>query len=273
MCRVGSVCLGALSSGVADAVAAFKEGKLHAFSLSRLALLTGDATCLLGGHLRAALAGALMGYSATPATSRRPRAGSPWSNFAFGRVHIKQGSLQSWIALSGRLAPAAARPLVVSSREDWVQVHCASRDLLMEVDVHPARRENHLHRSIEDIWRDQLRGQRSSVEALNRQLDAMRRSLGSSVGPIASSFMRRAEGALSLPTERGAIVTRLGRGGGSRLNNSASAARSGTCPAAVFASHCSRSQFEGDYAPLGWVLVEPATPLGVGSDFGASANG
>lgn len=258
MCKVGSISVGLLSRATAQALAAFRGGRQRVFRVAHTALLTGEAACFHGGHLRAALSQSAAAVRGNRALRSRPPQ-RRWSAFSFGATQLLQGRLDPWIACSGRMAPAAAHPLVLVSKEDWLQVHCGSDDLIIEVKVRPgASAALELH-SIDELWDEQLCSQRASAQALGRQVQAMRRRRGTGSGTEADAFMRRAEQALDLLDRGAAIVTRLGMGGGRREGNTDSAAGPGTCPAAVFtAERSGRGWREVDHAPLGWVLVERA---------------
>lgn len=258
MCRAGALPVGRLGPAVVDALAELRAGRQRVFRLAHAALQSGESSCLDGGHVRAALLAGL-GGRAPVARARTASAPSPWAGVGFGPVRLIQGHSSARIALAGRIAPAAAQPLVVASREEWLEVHCPGDELVMEVRLQPARVARH-SLPLDEAWRLQCEATRGAAGELTRQAQALRKMAARTPDGEAARFVQRAEAVLQAMEAQPLSLVRVGMGGGvpGGRRHADGRQRPGTVPAAVLSHPRAPGSSPGtDAVPLGWMQVEP----------------
>lgn len=257
MCRVGALPVGQLTPASSAALTEFLSGRMRAFRLAHAALQTGEATVLNGGHLRAALVTGLSRQTSMQPIRRGP-VDAPWRGVSFGAVRLTAGSFSSRIALAGRIAPAASRPLVFVSRQDWLQVQRPSDDAVMQVELHPMAAPN-LRASIDAWWALQLATGPQAAKDLAKALSGLAHGQSQQAQTEGARFVARAQAVLDGFDPQRAVLARIGVGGGlaHRPAKAPSRPTHGTVPAAVYA-HRGRNGRASlpDAAPLGWVLIE-----------------
>ena len=257
MCRSGALPVGKASPAVAQALYDLHAGRLRVFRLAHASLQSGEAACLDGGHVRAALV----------ATVRDCEAGSQhavakpslWAGISFGPLRVIQGKWSTQIALAGRLASTATQPLVMVAREDWLQVHCPSGEVVMATDLSRSRTPHHALPT-DEVWRAQCETGRKLAGELARQVRGLHRMAAMNPQGEAARFVQRANAALqSLDAQQTALV-RIGMGGGLHpgLRQSYGMHRPSTVPTAVLAHKGEQGGSPvTDAVPLGWMLLEP----------------
>ena len=253
LCRAGAVSVGRISPAVSNVLHGLSIGRQRVFRLAHAALHSGEVTSLEGGHVRSALRTGVRRFAGNPSSKE-----SPWSGVSFGPLKLLQGSVSQQIALSGRLSPGSSRPLVVTSREDWLQIHCPVGDVVLTTDLLPARRMRN-GPSFEESWQQQCEAGQQAAKELASHVRVLRKMAESSPHGELACFMQRADAALRSIEDRKMTLVRIGMGGGHSIGRSQGQQRmkAGTVPAAVLARALRGSSVTSTEAvPLGWMLVE-----------------
>lgn len=253
LCRAGAVSVGRLSPAVSSVLHSLNVGRQRVFRLAHAALQSGEVICLEGGHVRSALLSGMR-----PSASKSTDTPTPWAGHSFGPLKIVEGSLSKQIALAGRLAPSSSRPLVVTSREDWLQIHCPVSDVVLTTDLLPSRRvRNGL--SLEESWQKQCEIGQLAARDLAVQVSALSKMADRSPHSEIARFIQRSHVALQAVEDRKMTLVRIGMGGGhsARRSKDLKHMKAGTVPAAVLARSWSKAAAtSADAVPLGWMLLE-----------------